>query len=275
LQRRWKEALDALSMAHQMDPANPQWRTKMYEAEAEIAPEITKKKLAEMLKKSPGDTDLTCVYASLICESGTNQERAELLRGLEAWKGENPSILFWRGALANALGQVEKAEGCWREVVRLTPHMASPYNELAKSATKRKAPFSEITSLCLKAAELDPSNASFHNNLGYAYFMEGQHANAIRELDRAIVLDPSFGLAYYNLGLVRYSAGEYQEAWSAILKAREHGYPGDSSFVMKVEARVRVMEPNTTNAPAYGPAKQSPKRGEEGNVIMRIRPQTN
>jgi len=273
LQRRWKEAQEAFSMAHQVDPANPQWRAKMLEAETQLAPESSKKKMSDALKQNPGDSELACLHARLICQSGTEQERADALRGLEAWKEANPHILFWRGALANSIGQSEKAESCWREVVRLMPQWAATYDELGKAARKRKAPFAEIMALHRKAVELDPSNAIYHNNFGYSYLMEGQHANAIKELDRAIALDPSFGLAYYNLGLVRCAAGDYKESWFAISKARELGYMGDPSFVMKLEARLRYVGLNTTNAPASGPVRQLPVREEGTNIIMRIRPQ--
>ena len=273
LQQRWKEAQEAFSMALQADPKNPQWRAKMFEAETKLAPESTKKKLADALKQHPGDSELACLHARLSCQSGTEQERADALRGLETWKTADPNILFWRGALSNALRQPEKAESCWREVVRLMPQWATTYDELGKAARKRKAPFAEIMALHRKAVELEPSNAIYHNNFGYSYLMEGQHANAIKELDRAIALDPSFGLAYYNLGLARYAASEYKESWLAISKARELGYMGDSGFVMKLEARLRYMGLNTTNAPAYGPARQPPVRGEETDIIMRVRPQ--
>lgn len=274
LQRRWKEAQEAFSRAHQADPANPQWRSKMLEAETQLAPENSKKKLSEALKQHPGDAELACLHANLICQSGTEQERADALRGLEAWKEATPHILFWRGALANVLGQSEKAESCWREVVRLMPQWAAPYDELGKAARKRKAPFAEMKALYQKAIELEPSNAIYHNNLGYAYLMDGQHNNALRELDRAIALDPSCGLAYYNLGLARYAAGDYKESWSAISKARELGYMGDPGFVMKLETRLRVMGLNTTNAPAYGPVRQPSVSGDGSNIIMRIRTQT-
>lgn len=220
-----------------------------------LSSQSAKQTLADALKQYPGDVRLLCLLASMACKSGTGAERADALRLLEGRKDANAEILSWRGELWKSVGQMEKAETCWREAVRLSPGWAPPYSQLANAANTRKVPFAEVLALHAKAIELEPSNADYHNNLGYFYLMEGRHADSIRELETAVALNPSSGLAYYNLALAKYATGRHKESWAAILKARDLGYKGDNAFVMRVENLAKLGGKNTTNAPAIGPLK--------------------
>jgi len=174
---------------------------------------------------------------------------------LEERKEPNGEIFYWRGVIFETLGQIEKAEACWREAIRLMPGWATLYNRLVILMSRRKAPFSEILALEVKAIELEPTNFEYHNNLGYIYLLQGQHADALRELQKAITLNPSYGLAYYNIGLTRYATGQYKESWAALLKARDLRYTGDHAFVMKVEQLAKVPVQSTTNVITIGPLR--------------------
>lgn len=254
-QQRWKEAQAVYAMAQHAEPTNRVWTVRMIEVESMLSPQGAKQMLADALRQYPGDVRLLCLLASMACKSGTGQERADALRVLEEKKDANAEILYWRGELWENLGQVEKAEACWQEAVRLMPGWAPPYSQLANAAKKRKAPFAEVLSLHTKAIALEPSNADFHISLGYFYLMEGQHTNAIRELETSIALNPSSGLAHYNLALAKYATGRHKESWALILKARDLGYLGNNAFVMRVENLAKFGSKNATNALAIGPLR--------------------
>ena len=253
-QHKWNEAHEAFKMAVFFDPTSPQWHAGLVRAESEIAPARARQALADSLKLHPGNYRLLCLKAGMVLQSGTEQERSDVLNELAAAE-VNVDTLFWRGALENSFGHAEKAEACWREAIRIKPQWAPPYDELGKLAFKRKAPFAEIMALHAKAAELDPANADYHNNLGYTSLMEGQHDPALRELEKAIELNPAFGLAYYNLGLLRYAMCQYDKAALSILRARELGYAGDRGFVLRLAERVKFMGRSKTNSPAFGPQR--------------------
>ena len=51
-------------------------------------------------------------------------------------------------------------------------------------------------------ARLAPWNARGHNNLGYAYQLDGRLAEARREYQTALFLDPGHRKARYNLMLL-------------------------------------------------------------------------
>ena len=50
---------------------------------------------------------------------------------------------------------------------------------------------------------LAPWNARGHNNLGYAYQLAGREADACREYETALALDPGHRKALFNLMLLK------------------------------------------------------------------------
>ena len=72
------------------------------------------------------------------------------------------------------------------------------------------------------------ASAMFHNNLGGAAIRDGDFDAAIRHLDIAIGLDPSWAPAWVNLGVARFRLGDSEGAMRAYERALEEE-PGNSS----------------------------------------------
>jgi tetratricopeptide (TPR) repeat protein len=68
---------------------------------------------------------------------------------------------------------------------------------------------------------LNPSSAETLVHRGAAYEKLGEHDRAIKDLDRALALDPNFALAYYVRGLAYGSLGEYDRASRDLNRAVE------------------------------------------------------
>lgn len=62
--------------------------------------------------------------------------------------------------------------------------------------------------------------ADAHAYLGWHYYLDGELENAARECERAIALDPGFGNAYNDLGLIRVQQGHDDEAIELFAKAK-------------------------------------------------------
>jgi tetratricopeptide (TPR) repeat protein len=71
--------------------------------------------------------------------------------------------------------------------------------------------------------------------LGIVYFYQGNLEAAIRENQRAIELDPEFGLAYHNLALAFFQKGDYKSAIFNLDKAIELGFPVNPELKNKLE----------------------------------------
>jgi tetratricopeptide (TPR) repeat protein len=92
-----------------------------------------------------------------------------------------------------------------------------------------------------------PENASLIRGIGRIYRMEGRYAEAVKELQRAIQLQP-LASAYNSLGLTYYYMHEYKRSVLAIeaaieLNGRTHLYWGNlgSSCAMSPEDREKSV----------------------------------
>ncbi len=73
-----------------------------------------------------------------------------------------------------------------------------------------------------KAIALDPDSSEAHASHGLALIhIEGEYAEAERELEKAIELNPNLFEAYYYFGLVHSSQGEFEKAADMYFKAME------------------------------------------------------
>ncbi len=70
------------------------------------------------------------------------------------------------------------------------------------------------------AQELDPLSLAIQTNLGTALDFAGHATEAIREFQRALEVDPNFGMAWYGLGQVLNKIGMFDSASVTLEKAR-------------------------------------------------------
>lgn len=72
----------------------------------------------------------------------------------------------------------------------------------------------------------DPLTAAEHNDLGVAYLQKGFFDLAEKEFLRAVELDESWDVPYFNLGNLYYRNGDYTKAEQSYREAlaRDEGY---------------------------------------------------
>jgi tetratricopeptide (TPR) repeat protein len=118
-----------------------------------------------------------------------------------------------------------------------------------------------------KAIELNPNDAAAYNNRGLAKKDLRQYAEAIQDYDKAIELNPN-AAAYYNRGIVKNYLGQYAKAIKDFDKAIELN-PNYACFYnyRSIAKENLVIELNPNDARAYynrGFAKHNLKRYAEG-----------
>jgi Flp pilus assembly protein TadD len=72
----------------------------------------------------------------------------------------------------------------------------------AVTCISRQLDYSSEIRLWESSVQVAPGNSRAHNNLGYAYQLEGRLAEARREYGTALFLDPANRKARYNLMLL-------------------------------------------------------------------------
>jgi tetratricopeptide (TPR) repeat protein len=85
----------------------------------------------------------------------------------------------------------------------------------------------------LDAVRNDPKSAALHNELGQLLRMKGFPKDSEVEFERAVDADPTFYPAWYNLGLIRQSRGNYAGARFA-LRRTVHYKPGHANALFQL-----------------------------------------
>lgn len=70
-----------------------------------------------------------------------------------------------------------------------------------------------------KVAEYIPGRADAYSMLGFCYYHLGERDKAIVSYQKAAVLNPHFFWPYYNMGMIFFKDGEYQESAEMFEKA--------------------------------------------------------
>lgn len=165
----------------------------------------------------------------------------EYRRALEYDPGSAAALLNL-GDLLRETGELIEAEEVSRRAVMTKPYYA-PARHLYGMVLAMNGKGDQALQELGVAAKFKPDDAEIATSLGYAQYRVGKLDDAINTLSVAIELDPSMGVAYYNLALVYYSRGDYQQAWDAANEAKGAGYAGAPAFWERLEAALERDAP--------------------------------
>jgi tetratricopeptide (TPR) repeat protein len=154
----------------------------------------------------------------------------EALQEFETVAQEQPKssqVQYLLGGTHQALGELDKAEDCYRKAIALKPDDASYYLTLAALLKKiNPADLTEPVRLSEKALALSPENQNVKLLLAACYAAQGKLAEAQALLEAVVTSNPDSRAAHVALAKVyfrekRTEDAEHQEAIAAQLETRE------------------------------------------------------
>jgi len=113
----------------------------------------------------------------------------------------------------------------WQDVVQKSPHKARAYNNLGW-AYYNQGNFTEAISDYNKAIEINPQYIYSYDDRGLIYAQEGNFTQAIAEYNKAIKINPYYAQIYYHRGLAFSKQNNNPQALEDMEKAKELGYNG-------------------------------------------------
>lgn len=78
-----------------------------------------------------------------------------------------------------------------------------------------------------------PDDLKLHNQLGYTYYLKGDHDKAINQFNKVLEIDQKNPDAYYNLGLVYQSEGRHDDALENYQKTIELASKDHKAYLQK------------------------------------------
>ena len=126
---------------------------------------------------------------------------------------KSSQVQYLLGGTYQALGELEKAEDCFRKAISLKPDEASYYLVLASLLKKvHPADLTEPVSLSEKALALSPDNEDVKLLLASCYQTQGKLAEAQALLEAVVTSDPDFRAAHVTLAQVYFRQKKVKDA---------------------------------------------------------------
>lgn len=143
-------------------------------------------------------------------------------------------IYLYIGAAYYDLSLYDKASEAYEKGLEYNPKNHSLISNLG--TTFEKSGDSEKSFKYYKASlELKPDNAFGHHNIGYYYYDNGNHFEAIESLNKAIALNPALAVAYSIKARSLAYIGLYKEADIVFKEAINKGYDNINGLKMDIE----------------------------------------
>jgi tetratricopeptide (TPR) repeat protein len=162
-----------------------------------------------------GDARVHTSLGALALREGKVEEADRILsEARPMWGKRRPSAAWFHyGGLAAALsGDLNRAIDILEEGVRLHPHAAALYNNLAV-ALDRRGDHDESLRTAEQGLLQDPSLAQLHKNVGDGRYRAGRYEEALDAYRRAVRNDESLGSdVYLKLGNIHYRRQELSDA---------------------------------------------------------------
>lgn len=237
---------------------------------------LASRAVIKAIELAPGRPDLLVNLAGLYQRASNNNAALMALSKAVAMPSA-PAAAFFALALTHYnLGNFQKAvEGCRETMVRDPSFdkafllMGRAYNAMATPAEARRA-FAraaalnsacdacqfEMALLARSSAEserllratiaINPRHADAHYRLGKLLGGRNQTGGALRELERAVALDPDLDGAYYEIGALYRKRGEQQKAgeiFAALRARKEQRRAASEANLAKAQDDSRAAKP--------------------------------
>ena len=183
--------------------------------------------LKALMDGKPSDRETYLTIAQIYDRAKNYTEMAKAIDAAEklnSTKEEMEGIHFTRGAMYEKQKKFDTAEVEFRKVIEMNPSNASALNYLGYMFADRNQKLPEARAMVQKALEIDPDNGAYLDSLGWVAFRQAKYEEAEDLLKRSIDRTPRDATIYDHLAEVYFKQDKIKEAintWTKAVKAWE------------------------------------------------------
>lgn len=180
--------------------------------------------LRSQLKGSLEDFDTYRLISTLYTQAGRGREAVEAARKmLELAPPERQELtaaaLITLSSAQERAGDAKGSEQSLRRILAREPNNATALNNLGYFLVERNERLNEALEMIQKAVRAEPTNSSFLDSLGWAYFKLGNLDEAERHLSEAARRDATSATIHDHLGDLYQRRGKAEQARASWQKA--------------------------------------------------------
>jgi predicted Zn-dependent protease len=180
--------------------------------------------LRGQLKNSLEDFDTYRLISTLYTQAGRGREAVEAARKmLELAPPERQELsaaaLITLSSAQERAGDAKGSEESLRRILAREPNNATALNNLGYFLVERNERLNEALEMIQKAVRAEPTNSSFLDSLGWAYFKLGNLDEAERHLSEAARRDATSATIHDHLGDLYQRRGKAEQARASWQKA--------------------------------------------------------
>jgi tetratricopeptide (TPR) repeat protein len=192
--------------------------------------------LEDERRRRPEDPAVTLALATTLADAGREPQAMALLTEAEPTFGDHVIYWFQRGAILERFSRRPEAKAAFRKALEVEPAHAPSLNYLGYMMVEDGGPLDEAVRLIEKALVVDPDNGSYLDSLGWAYFKQGKAAEARKHLERAADLSRSNSVIQDHLGDVLIALNDGPGA----IAAWERALAGDGESIDTAAVRSKI-----------------------------------
>jgi serine/threonine-protein kinase len=253
----------------------------------------------------PDSISVTRGLGRFLCELGRPDEGVEILAGAVLRWPEHARLRSDLGTALSRAGREDEARRCFEEALALDPDLpvanlnlalaleaegddqrvialleraaaGDPdvhriWSQLGQAYVKTDAREQALDALT-RAIELAPDDAQAINNRGYVLRLLGRPAEALRDFERAVVLDPTYVRAWGHLTSLRRARGELDAASAALEHLRalmpvDHYDQNGLAWALATWPDAALRDPARAVALAEAAVAAEPAQGAYWNTL--------
>lgn len=192
----------------------------------------TEEAIAQMQALSQERPDSVLVFSALGDMLRREERYAEAVAAytsalalIEEIEGRHWVLLYMQAIALERLGEWDRAEPVFRQVLEFVPDEPQVLNYLGYSLIEQRRNLDEALDMIKRAVEGEPDSGYITDSLGWAFYRLGRYEEALPVMERAVELMPRDPILNDHLGDVYYAVGRYREArfqWRRALSFGPH-----------------------------------------------------
>lgn len=168
--------------------------------------------LEKMLGSNAEDADVYQTLGSLLMEVGRLEEAEKAARRALQFDQKNTESLVLLSSIQDRRKMYKESEETLRQVLTIDPDNPTALNNLGYFLTERGEKLDEALLLIQRAVNIEPTNSSFLDSLGWLYFKRSQYDQARQYIEQAIGYDGRSATQHDHLGDVYEKLGKLDQA---------------------------------------------------------------